>query len=299
MIPSQNRNCWKHGWEFTANNSVDRYPVPPSVSIIIPTWNRASTIEAAVRSATNQTLKPLEILVCDDGSDDATESIVNALRSEDASVRWLPGTRAGRPAVPRNRGICESRGDWIAFLDSDDQWHRDKLEKQLTLAQRLNCLAVCSNALRMVSSSRSDGYVLAWPKEMIRLEDLLRVNQVVCSSAVVHRSIITATEGFPEDTKLKALEDYALWLRVATRTDFAYVNEPLVMYRDEPVASVRAESTSLLRQRAIVFGNFLRWVFRSNALKLPWAVGAIMLAGSRELMAAMMRKISLPRSNGA
>lgn len=245
-----------------------------------------------------QTMKPLEILVCDDGSDDGTESIVNAMHHEDASVRWLPGQRAGRPAVPRNRGIRESRGDWIAFLDSDDQWHRDKLEKQLTLTQHLGCLAVCSNALRVVSSNRSDSCVLAWAKNIIGLDDLLRVNQVVCSTAMIHRSVIAATGGFPEDTKLKALEDYALWLRVATLTDFAYVNAPLVRYRDEPIASVRAESASLLHQRTIVFGNFLRWGVRNNVLGLPGMIGAISLAVLREFGAAMARKMALPRSHG-
>jgi teichuronic acid biosynthesis glycosyltransferase TuaG len=273
--------------------------VLPSVTVVIPTWNRAHTIEAAIRSALNQTLKPLEILVCDDGSDDGSETVVSALHRENASVKWLPGPRAGRPAVPRNRGIRESRGDWIAFLDSDDQWRHDKLEKQLMLAHKLNCLAVCSNAYRVVSFNQTNGYVLTWSNDKIGLDELLRVNQVVCSSALVRRSVIMATGGFPEDAKLKALEDYALWLRVATITDFAYVNAPLVMYRDEPAASLRAESESLLRQRVVVLGDFVRWALRSNATKIPRIVGGIILAGSRDIRARIIRKAASAKSPGA
>src|SRR5262249_7122187 len=101
----------------------------PSVSVIIPTWNRAATVMAAVESALAQTHAPLEVLVCDDGSSDDSAQRVGAL--PDPRVRWLPGPRGGRPAIPRNRGIAAARGEWLAFLDSDDEWLPDKLERQL------------------------------------------------------------------------------------------------------------------------------------------------------------------------
>ncbi len=90
------------------------------VSVIIPTWNAAATIKTAVLSALRQTYPPLEILVCEDGSTDNSKEIVESLN--DARVRWLTGPHAGQPAIPRNRGIRKATGQWLAFLDSDDEW---------------------------------------------------------------------------------------------------------------------------------------------------------------------------------
>lgn len=227
------------------------------VSVIIPTWNRAATIEKAVRSALAQTLSPLEVLVCDDGSTDDTEQIIKSISDE--RVRWVPGPRGGRPAIPRNRGIRESRGEWLAFLDSDDEWLPEKLEKQLSLAEKTDCKAACCNAYRFVPGKGVDGVLLSWGAERVTFSDLLQVNQVICSSALIQRSLIGATIGFPEEPQLKASEDYALWLRVATQTDFAFVNEPLVIYTDDPINSVRKVETNVWRQRKNVTNDFLFW----------------------------------------
>lgn len=211
-----------------------------SVSVIIPTWNRADTIKAAVLSALNQTNPPLEVLVCDDGSSDDTEQVVHGLIQQDARVKWLPGPRGGRPAIPRNRGISHSRGEWVAFLDSDDEWLPTKLERQFELLDRTGCRAACSNALRLVPNEGVVGTLLDWQGETLTFDDLLAVNNVVCCSALVHRSVLDSTGGFSEGINLRAVEDYALWLRVATQTDFAYVAEPQVLYRDDAPNSVRA-----------------------------------------------------------
>lgn len=225
----------------------------------------------------NQTLKPLEILVCDDGSSDNTAEVVQEISRKDSRVKWITGGRAGRPAVPRNRGIRASAGEWIAFLDSDDEWRSDKLEKQLALVKQSKCRAVCSNAVRMIPGRGSSGNVLSLSDQRISFSDLLNVNQIVCSSAVIHRSLIVDILGFPESRHLKALEDYALWLRVATKTDFAYVDEPLVLYRDEPVSSIRAESLSPMRQTRIVTWNFTTWALAHDLARLP-KYGALTLA---------------------
>lgn len=233
-----------------------------SVSVIIPTWNRSELLVAAVRSALTQTVPPLEVLVCDDGSTDDSEAAVAAIG--DARVRWLAGERGGRPAIPRNRGIRESRGEWIAFLDNDDEWFPEKLERQLDAVGRCGCLAACSNAVRFVPGHGAGGNYLRWSQPLVTFEDLLQVNQVVCSSALVHRSLFATVEGFPEAPELKALEDYALWLRVAAMTKFAYLSEPLLSYRDEAATSVRKEGLSVWRQRDLVFANLQDWLARTG-----------------------------------
>lgn len=229
------------------------------VSVIIPTWNRAGTIEQAVRSVLSQTMTLLEVLVCDDGSTDDTEQIIEAIG--DPRVRWIRGSRGGRPAIPRNHGIAESLGEWLAFLDSDDEWMPEKLEKQLASAERLNAKAACSNAHRLIPNKGIDGVLLSWNKDRVEFSDLLLENRIICSSSLIHRSLMDAAEGFPEEEKFRAIEDYALWLRVATLTDFAFVNEPLVVYRDDPVNSIRNVFTAadIFEQRRRVFENYLTW----------------------------------------
>ena len=228
-----------------------------TVSVIIPTWNRAALIEKAIRSALEQTAPVLEVLVCDDGSTDNTEDIVKNIG--DDRVRWVNGARGGRPAIPRNRGLRECAGEWVAFLDSDDLWLPEKLEKQLDLAEKLGCLAVCSNGYHAIPGNGTVGRYLNWDSNRVTFEDLLGVNRVICSSAVLHRSLLHSIEGFPEDPGLKVGEDYSLWLRVATQTDFAFVPEPLIVYLDDAANSVRCDLADELMTRVAVCGNFIRW----------------------------------------
>jgi glycosyltransferase involved in cell wall biosynthesis len=229
------------------------------VSVIIPTWNRAGTVGNAVQSVLRQSFAPLEILVCDDGSTDDTERVVKEFG--DSRIQWLPGSRAGRPAIPRNRGIALSKGEWLAFLDSDDAWLPKKLERQLEAVNGQGCKASCTNAVRYVPGKGDHGSLLTWGKNRIRFEDLVEENVVVCSSALIHRSVLDQAEGFPEDTSLRALEDYALWLRISTQSDFAYVSEPQVIYLDDVENSIRAESENVLVQRGRVLENLRRWAW--------------------------------------
>jgi glycosyltransferase involved in cell wall biosynthesis len=233
----------------------------PSVSVVIPTWNRADTLSKAIESVLSQSLPVLEVLVCDDGSTDGTAEVVMAMARHDPRIRWLPGERGGRPAIPRNRGIAASRGEWLAFLDSDDAWERDKLAVQLDAAQRLDCLAVCSNALRVFPGAREPEPLLDWNRPLLKFSHLLAVNRVVCSSCVVHRSVLARTGGFPADADFKAIEDYALWLRVAAITCFAYCSATLVRYRDDPESSLRAQQdVSPASQKKLVLQNLVDWL---------------------------------------
>jgi teichuronic acid biosynthesis glycosyltransferase TuaG len=228
------------------------------VSVIIPTWNRSGTIRRAVESALNQTFPVWEVLVCDDGSTDDTEAIIGKIN--DPRVHFIPGARAGRPAVPRNKGIAEAKGDWFAFLDSDDEWLPSKIEKQLTAAAVLNCKAACSNAFRITPSSGNQGPYFKQPlPDRILFSKLIHTNFIICSSALIHRSVFEQAKGFPEAPELKALEDYALWLRVAAQTDFAYVQEPLLNYLDDAEHSIRSKDEDVWAQRKHIFENLYDW----------------------------------------
>jgi len=239
------------------SDTVEHNPLTVQVSVVIPTYNRANTIESSIWSALNQTYPIFEVLVCDDGSTDDTESIVKSI--EDERVKWLPGEHSGRPATPRNRGVKVATGEWLAFLDSDDEWDQNKVQLQLTYAEKFGTRAVCSNAHRFLPEQGIVGRYLECQKDILTFEDLIIGNYVICSSAMIHRSLLPIVHGFPEETELRALEDYALWLRTATQTGFAFVNQPLVTYRDTPNSSIRAHSQNGWVQRKHVFSNFLQW----------------------------------------
>jgi teichuronic acid biosynthesis glycosyltransferase TuaG len=241
----------------------------PSVSVIIPTWNRAATIVAAIESALGQTYAPLEVLVCDDGSTDETERLV--ARILDQRVRWLPGPRGGRPAIPRNRGIATAQGEWLAFLDSDDEWLADKLAVQMEAVRRSGRLASCTNAWRVVAGVRQADPLLDNPKAVLDFDTMLTGNIVVCSSALIHRSLFPAVEGFPEARLLTAIEDYALWLRVGTFTQFDCLATPLVLYRDDPAVSVRADGLDGRGQRVEILADFLAWCRRHPSIRIAVA----------------------------
>lgn len=246
-----------------------------SISVIIPTWNRAHTLPKAIESVLSQSSPVLEVLVGDDGSTDGTAELVEAMTRQDPRIRWLPGSRGGRPAIPRNRGIRASHGEWLAFLDSDDSWEQDKIAVQLEAVKRLKCLAVCSNALRVFPDAREGGTVLDWNRTLLTFSDLLAINRVVCSSCMVHRSVLDRTGEFPAGADFKAIEDYALWLRVAAITHFAYCPVPLVRYRDDPESSVRGRQyLTPVSQKKLILQNLADWL-RACPTALPVQRGAL------------------------
>lgn len=231
-----------------------------NVSVIIPTWNREQLIKNAIVNALNQTVSPLEILICDDGSTDDTFETVKSLNN--SKIKWISGEHSGLPAVVRNRGIRESKGEWLAFLDSDDWWEKDKLERQLELVKKLQVKAVCSNAYVVnPQSGKKEGLYFpeAKIKEIIGFSKLLRTNQVICSSMLVDKQLVMDCGGFPEDSALKAIEDYALWLRLSTKTKIGYSNKPLVNYFNDPGNSIRKVWSNARLQKKIVLRNFLKW----------------------------------------
>jgi glycosyltransferase involved in cell wall biosynthesis len=232
----------------------------PSVSVIIPTWNRQATIVAAAASALKQTHPPLEVLVCDNGSTDDSEARIRALA--DGRVRWIPGPPGGRPAFPRNRGIAAARGEWLAFLDSDDEWLPDKLANQLAAVRASGRRACSTNAWRVVPGVGRQGTMHDIPVAVLDLASLLASNHVICSSALLHRSLMTEIEGFPEAACLTAVEDYALWLRAACFTEFDYLATPQVDYRDDLPNSLRADNLDGATLRIEVFNDFFAWCAR-------------------------------------
>lgn len=232
------------------------------ISVIIPTYNRAAELIVAVKSASSQTFPVYEILICDDGSSDNSRQLITELNNP--KVRWIDCGKNGGPAIPRNIGIKQSSGNWIALLDSDDEWLPTKIEKQIEAIQQLSLLACCTNALR-IRFGEDKGPYLDYSKNSIGLTDLFHQNSIICSSVIVSKDLLSTISGFPEDKKLIAFEDYALWLRLSTQSNFAYLSEPLVKYFDNVETSIRSGfKMDTWDVYSIVIPDFINWIKNHN-----------------------------------
>jgi teichuronic acid biosynthesis glycosyltransferase TuaG len=230
-----------------------------SISVIIPTWNRAETLVTAVNSALNQTYPVAEVLVCDDGSTDDSKKLITSLT--DPRVRWIDCGRNGRPAIPRNIGARQSKSEWLAFLDSDDEWLPQKIERQMQgLNKHMECMAVCCNATKIYKNSTKEETFHTIDRRKFKFKDLATANYVICSSALIHRSMFENTGGFPEQEEFKGIEDYMLWLKISAFTEWAYLRESLLNYLDHPTESVRGGDLNVWQQRKIIFTDLLKWL---------------------------------------
>jgi len=196
------------------------------IAVVIPAFDSAATLAETIASARAQTLSPKEIIVVDDGSADESAAV-----AERAGARVIRRANGG-PGAARNTGIAATRCPWIAFLDADDLFEPDKLEKQVERLNASGASACCTDAwlLRDSAPLVRKNLSKVVPAQ-IAFADLLRGNPIVCSSMLASRDALVTAGLFDEDRVLVATEDYDLWLRLAKRGGIDYVDLPLVRYR--------------------------------------------------------------------
>ncbi len=247
----------------------------PTVSAIIPTYNCAPYVAAAVESALSQTYRPLEVIVLDDGSTDETEAALQPYRGRIVLLR-----QANRgEAAARNAAIRHAKGEFLAFLDADDLWMPRKLERQMPIFANHPEVE-----LAFTDGSTFDASGEIWPSMLHGLApfldrvgpwlgagdggkraivraaypDLLFGNFLSVPGVVVRRTRFEAEGGFDEGLRL--CTDYDLWLRMAPRAPFALVNEVLFQ--------VRIREESLGRARGVRSERFfeVEWQVRERHL---------------------------------
>jgi glycosyltransferase involved in cell wall biosynthesis len=249
------------------------------VSVVIPTYNQEQFIVAAVESALAQTFEDLEVLVVDDGSCDNTADLVSCCGEQARYIRQ----KHGGQAAARNRGIRESRGTYVAFLDGDDVWMSEKLERQMTELGRSELAGACYCAFRAVDELLHSLWEQhSYPAGDL-LESLLFQGNVIGipSSVVVHKDLLNRVGSF--DPGLGYCCDWDLWIRLARQTQFVYIDEPLVCWRQHgsnltrQVDLLERDSVALLRKalRDAATPAHLR-ARASRAMSRNWMV----LAGS-------------------
>ena len=203
-----------------------------TVSVVIPAYNYAHFLPAAVDSALAQTLPPLEILIIDDGSTDNTASLVAARYSSNPLVRYIHQPNAGLSAA-RNTGIREARSEFVAFLDADDMWKPDFLAEMMARFARLPAeFAIVASSSQPVSASGEPlprKQLLAKGDREFTATDILFKTRFAPSATVVRSKVFKELGGF--DTALRSSEDRDMWIRIASRHRVVRSKEQLVTVR--------------------------------------------------------------------
>jgi glycosyltransferase involved in cell wall biosynthesis len=258
------------------------------VSAIIPAYNAEAYVEQAVRSALNQRDVAVEVIVVDDSSTDGTWERLGSFGSDIVMVRQPNGG----PAKARNRGARLARGEWLAFLDADDEWLPGKLATQLRAAGTDSGLVYTDRYnvgdVARVNERQSDG-VRLWEGDIFR--PLLALNFITTSSVIMRKDWFERLGGFEE--QLVGTEDWDLWLRYAAENPVRLCREPLTRYRWHN-SSLQSNLDRMCRDRlkvvkralALPQGRRIRRSARRQALASVWNVSAWFAAETRPGKAA-------------
>lgn len=199
----------------------------PLISIIMPAYNAEKTISQAITSVIKQSYSDWELIVVNDCSTDRTDEIIQSFASADTRIHLLENINNQGASLTRHKGVVASRGDWIAFLDSDDAWREDKLEKQIALQKKTKASLLFTGSAFMDNDGNPIDYYLKAP-ERLTYHDLLKQNLLSNSSSMVKAELCKKYESIGDQMH----EDYATWLKIMKTGIDAYgVDEPLLIYR--------------------------------------------------------------------
>lgn len=201
----------------------------PLVSVVITAYNYAAYLPTAVESVLSQTYKNIEVIIVNDGSTDNTDEVVRPHLSH-KNIKYIKQVNAGQ-AVAKNCGIKNASGGYIAFLDADDYWRSDKLEKQLNVFANDSAIGVVYSGLKFISPDGEidNSIILPQMYSGYVLQELFIDNFIGFSTSVVKRECFDKAGLFDEGLAMAI--DWDLWLRIACHYKFAYVNEALLFYR--------------------------------------------------------------------
>ena len=194
------------------------------ISVIIPTYNRVAFLRRAITSVLKQSFPVNEVIVVDNGSTDQTLSFI---KEKFTSIKVIIEKKRG-VSFARNKGIKNCKNEWIAFLDSDDEWMKDKIEKQFFLLEKSNFKYqfIHTNEIWI-----KNGIFKNQKKKHLKMggyifENCLDICKISPSSVMIKKEVFNKYGLF--DNKFKVCEDYELWLRLTSKIKIGYVNEPLI-----------------------------------------------------------------------
>lgn len=235
------------------------------ISIILPNYNSEPYIAQTLNSVQAQTYENWELVVVDDCSTDGSSDIIEDYAAKDSRIRFHSlSNNSGLPAVPRNRALDKSAGEFVAFLDADDIWHPAKLALQVHVLSETG-LSFCSTALRFFKNIEEIEWNLATsPPELlisqhlryIPYRTLLKKNVTPNSSVLCRKELFDGIR-FSENPAFRAIEDYHCWLSLHRRFDTSVkVLFPLLFYRLSETAISRSKFYMLRRNASLYTDHF-------------------------------------------
>lgn len=221
----------------------------PTVSIIIPTYNRAHLITRSIKSVLNQTFQDFEVIIIDDASTDDTENVIKNFK--DLRIKYVKNEINKGAGASRNKGIKCSIGEYLAFQDSDDEWCPDKLEKQMEVFNKngSDYCVVYTDMLRVFE----DDTMQYWHSPDVMYKKLLtkdkkeyQVAGIGIQSALIRRDCFEKVGLFDEE--LPRFIDLELFIRLASLYKFYHIEEPLVKYYSTPGISSNENARFIARE---------------------------------------------------
>lgn len=240
----------------------------PLISVVIPTYQRRDKLKITLDSVLSQTYDNYEILIIDDGSTDGTKEMVNSYSDPRIFYNWQENT--GGPANPRNNGIKISKGNWIAFLDDDDTWKKNKLGEICRQIHSNNDFIYHDYSLILDNKYSNKKIIKSSNLKSPILNNLLiKGNIIGLSTVVVRKELLLKINGFNEDVSMAPCADYNAWLRIAQLTEkFFYLPKNLGYYKVDKYNMSNQDMTISKRLATIEFINFLtykqRFIFEAR-----------------------------------
>lgn len=206
------------------------------VSIIMPSYNTAPYIAETIGSVLKQTYQNWELIIVDDCSSDNTDQIVKPFFS-DTRIKYIKNEKNSGAAVSRNKALREAKGKWIAFLDSDDLWMSEKLEKQISFMEKNDYHFSYTKYAEVDAEGNRNGITVTGPRRITKT-GFFNYCWPGCLTVMYDRDVV----GLIQIADIKKNNDYAMWLKVCRKADCYLLNEELALYRRGRVGSISTHS---------------------------------------------------------
>jgi teichuronic acid biosynthesis glycosyltransferase TuaG len=233
------------------------------VSIITPTHNSLEFLESTISSVLSQTYEDWELLITDDCSTDGTWEYLQEIKKKDVRIKVFKLEKNSGPALARNNSIAQAQGRFIAFLDSDDTWTSEKLEKQIIFMLKYKYIFTFTEYMMFDEYDKKIGIKEGLPVR-VNYKKMLESNYIGCLTAIYDTEILGKVY-MPE---IRKRQDYGLWLKILKKIDYAYcVKEPLAHYRVR-TSSISSNKLNLIKYNWILFREIERLSIWSSSLYL-------------------------------
>jgi len=235
--------------------------IKPKVSIITPVYNGEKYLAKTIRSVQKQKFKNFEHIFIDDKSSDKSTAIIKKYKKNDPRIRLiLRKKRSGSPAVGRNTGLKYSKGKFIAFLDHDDLWFEDKLEKEVKLLESKDDLVLVFSQIKMLlENGKIKDYPRIIPKNLNRKNQLrlLLKNNFIHPVSVLFKKEVVQKIGYLKPN-LRGTDDFEFWLRIAKKYPIQAIYKPLAIWRKHHTSLSQKKEIKMHYSLISVLKNFKR-----------------------------------------